>query len=96
MSSPYKTFAGEAFPFGVTKKASGVNFALFSKHATSVTLALFDPEHPSRPIYEIPLKAKTGYIWHIFIENIPLHYLYAYRVDGPHEPPHCFTQIVTY
>lgn len=37
-------FAGKPEPLGPSKTASGVNFALFSRHAKSVKLCIFDTE----------------------------------------------------
>ena len=38
----YKIHAGLPYPLGATVDKNGVNFALFSKHATKVELCLFD------------------------------------------------------
>ena len=38
----YKLRAGRAFPFGATFVPGGVNFSVFSRHATACTLVLFD------------------------------------------------------
>ena len=35
---------GEAFPLGATWDGGGTNFSLFSEHAESVQLCLFDDE----------------------------------------------------
>ena len=39
-----KRSAGRFFPLGATLEPEGVNFALYSKHATEVSLLLFDRE----------------------------------------------------
>lgn len=36
----WKIFPGQAFPLGVSEVDSGINFAIFSQHATAVTLCL--------------------------------------------------------
>ena len=36
------TYAGKPYPLGATYDGKGVNFALFSEHATGVELCLFD------------------------------------------------------
>ncbi len=67
------------------------NFALYSKHATAVTLLLYDAEPFVRPLASIPLhhlKNKSGRVWHCRIpadEMAGARY-YAYRVDGPDDP----------
>ncbi|KAM7520803.1 hypothetical protein LguiB_019765 [Lonicera macranthoides] len=39
-----KVFPGQAHPLGVSEVENGINFAIFSQHATSVTLCLSLPE----------------------------------------------------
>lgn len=43
-SPSWKTFPGQAFPLGVSEVDIGTNFAIFSQHATAVTLCLSLPE----------------------------------------------------
>jgi len=40
--TPVKTFLGYSYPLGATWMDNGVNFAIFSEHATGVELCLFD------------------------------------------------------
>jgi len=80
---------GEPLPFGASINNTGVNFAVFSRHATSVTLLLFDDENKSIPSAELvldPYLNKTGDVWHIRIEGISEGTMYLYRVDGPYKP----------
>ncbi len=67
------------------------NFALYSKHATAVTLLLYDAEQFARPLRSIPLhhlKNKSGRVWHCRIpaDEMAGAKYYAYRVDGPDDP----------
>lgn len=81
-----KTSPGSPFPLGATLTPQGVQFVLFSQHATSVTLCLFSPDR--KPICEIDLESKTyktGFIWHIHVEGIHPPLYYAYKIDGPKE-----------
>jgi glycogen operon protein len=74
---------------GTQKSGKGVNFALFSRHATGVRLELFDhPEDaaPARVIDLDPARNRTGDVWHVWVGKIGSGQLYAYRVDGPYEP----------
>jgi glycogen operon protein len=69
------------------------NFALYSRHALAVTLLCFDEKDPAAPVFEFRLQHpahKTGNIWHCRIPASDLRgaTLYAYRVDGPHDPEH--------
>lgn len=36
----FRIFPGQAYPLGVSELENGVNFAIFSQHATSITLCL--------------------------------------------------------
>ncbi|CAL5221257.1 g3414 [Coccomyxa viridis] len=88
---PFKRISvqpGTAEPLGPSKISetakSGVNFALYSEHATSITLVLSDRD--DKNVVEIPLEPehhRTGNVWHAAIEGCPLSgVLYVYRVDG--------------
>jgi isoamylase len=81
--------AGSALPLGTQERAGGVNFALFSRHASRVRLELFDhPEDavPARGIDLDSTRHRTGDVWHVWVAGINPGQLYAYRVDGPYEP----------
>lgn len=88
MDKKFNTSSGFAYPLGPTVTEKGVNFAVFSKHATAVSLCIFKSKS-LQPVCEIvldPIENRTGDIWHIFVENIPHDYHYGYRVDGPYDP----------
>ncbi len=80
-----KAVKGKPKPLGPTESKNGINFALFSKHATKVTLIV---EFEEREI-EFPL-CRTGDIWHGLVEGLKAPFLYSYKVDGPHGYPHYF------
>lgn len=80
---------GRPQPLGASLTATGVQFALFSRHATAVYICLFEESGDSRPRTEIeldPHENRTGDIWHIHVEGLYAGSLYLYRVDGPYEP----------
>ncbi|MDR1251269.1 MAG: glycogen debranching protein GlgX [Treponema sp.] len=80
---------GKALPLGASLSEGGVNFSLFSRHATSVTLILFESSVPDSPWVEIPLDKRgnqTGDIWHCLVRNIKAGSSYLYRVEGPYIP----------
>ncbi|KAL5558919.1 hypothetical protein UlMin_035130, partial [Ulmus minor] len=85
------TLPGQAFPLGVSEVDCGINFAIFSQHATAVTLCLSVPEsssvNGSQGMIELALDPKvnkTGDIWHICIKDFPRSNVnYGYRIDGP-------------
>ena len=89
VKSPFECYPGSPLPQGVHLANDGVNFALFSRHATRVWLLLFDnvdAVHPCQTIELDPKHHKTGDIWHIRILNAGRGLVYAYRVDGPFQP----------
>ena len=75
--------AGHPLPFGVSHTRSGLNFTVFSSHATAMTLVLFAPgEDP--PLLELPLDPelnRTGHIWHIELQGLDDHTRYGWRAD---------------
>jgi len=89
MRVPFAIEPGRTHPLGATPDADGVNFALFSEHATSVELLLFDDHDDIEPIQVVQLTAnnhKTFHIWHCYVRGLRPGMHYAYRVDGPREP----------
>jgi isoamylase len=74
---------GNPYPLGATWDGRGVNFSLFSEHATSVELCLINPEGEET---RIPVQRRTGFVWHCYLDNIAPGQHYAYRVHGPYEP----------
>jgi glycogen operon protein len=84
-----KIESGKPMPLGAEVKADGVNFAVFSRNATAVTLLLFESTDLQSPYREITLnepKWRTGDIWHCFVRGLGAGAAYAYRVDGPFKP----------
>jgi glycogen operon protein len=81
--------SGVPFPFGAHLRGNGANFAIFSRHATGVRLDLFDSPGDSMPARSIilnPTRNKTGDVWHVWLERIPISQLYGFRVAGPYAP----------
>ncbi|MGH9162635.1 MAG: glycogen debranching protein GlgX [Vicinamibacteraceae bacterium] len=81
-----KVWPGKPYPLGATWDGSGVNFALFSEHATSVELCLFDSPYAARESTRISLTERTDLVWHGYLPEVGPGQLYAYRVYGPWEP----------
>lgn len=78
---------GRPQPLGTSVQDDSVNFALFSKKSTAVTLCLFEV-NTTRPFLEIrlnPEENKTGDIWHISLSNLPANLTYLYRTEGPND-----------
>ena len=80
---------GVPLPMGTHEYGTGVNFSLFSRHASRVRLEMFDratDETPARAIDLDPARNRTGDVWHVWVEGIRSGQLYAYRVEGPYRP----------
>lgn len=76
---------GKPFPLGATWDGLGVNFALFSAHATRVELCLFE-ERGERELERIDLPEYTDEVWHGYLPNARPGTVYGYRVHGPFAP----------
>jgi glycogen operon protein len=81
-----RVWPGDPYPLGATWTGVGVNFALFSAHATRVELCLFDSVDSAKESARIELPEHTDMVWHGFLPDIRPNQLYGYRVHGPYEP----------
>src|SRR5207247_3502169 len=81
-----RVWPGDPYPLGATWTGVGVNFALFSAHATKVELCLFDSADAPKESAAIELKEQTDQVWHGFLPDARPGQLYGYRVHGPYEP----------
>jgi glycogen operon protein len=81
--------SGTPLPLGAHAHGDGVNFALFSRHATRVYLELYDRAGDGVPAERIALTAdrhRTGDIWHVWVQDLAPGQLYGYRLEGPYQP----------
>ena len=81
--------SGSPYPLGASVTATGVNFSVFSYHATRAELLLFDTEdatQPSRIIDLAPQTSRTSSYWHVHLPGIKAGQLYGYRMSGPYAP----------
>lgn len=89
MPNSLATEPGKSYPLGATVRDGGVNFALFSQHATAVELLLFDGPDAPLPSHVLrldPESNRTFYYWHLFVPGLQSGRHYAYRVQGPFAP----------
>lgn len=87
----YKIKHGSPYPHGVKLNGSGVNFSIFSQHATSVELLLFESSDSTQPFQVITLekeKNRTFFSWHVFVRDLPAGTWYCWRLDGCNDPQH--------
>jgi glycogen operon protein len=83
------TDAGASAPVGATPSQVGVNFSIFSRHASRVELLLFDREDDAQPERVIPFDPctnRTYFYWHVFVPGLKVGQIYAYRIGGPFDP----------
>jgi isoamylase len=76
---------GKPYPLGATWDGEGVNFALFSEHAESVELCLFD-ESGRRETHRIRVREQTDQVWHCYLPEARPGLPYGYRIRGPYDP----------
>jgi len=87
----WTTVEGSPAPLGVTfiENEHAYNFALYSKHATGITLHLYSEADPEHPVYSYAfdyLKNKSGRIWHcrLATDIVNQAKYYGYQVNGPY------------
>ncbi len=79
-----RKWLGAPYLQGATWDGSGVNFALFSEHATAVELCLFDgPDGTGET--RIVVTEQTDQVWHVYLPEVRPGQRYGYRVYGPYE-----------
>ena len=79
----YTLSAGMAAPLGATVNETGVNFAVFSEHATAMFLCLFDEDGVE---YRLALPERDGDVWHGHVAGLKAGQHYGYRAQGPYRP----------
>jgi len=81
-----RVLPGNLSPLGAHWDGDGINFALYSEHAALVELCLFDRPDAERETYRLPLRERTGFVWHGYLPDLRPGQLYGYRVHGPYAP----------
>jgi glycogen operon protein len=77
--------AGRPWPMGAHVRDGGVNFAVFSEHATAVELCLFDAA--GRVEWSrLALPGRSGDVWHGFLPGAGAGLVYGLRAHGPWWP----------
>jgi isoamylase len=93
MSTPATTLCigpGEPLPLGLSRAGDCFNVAIFSRHATGVSLLIFT-DGEAEPIETAALDPncnRTGDIWHVCLAAEFHGKSYAFRVEGPWSPEH--------
>ncbi|HVY95141.1 MAG TPA: glycogen debranching protein GlgX [Bryobacteraceae bacterium] len=93
VTTQFEFSRGSPLPFGATVLRGGINFSIFSRHATSVTLILFFPGE-DEPLVEFPFDPhlnRTGDVWHAFLLGLDPGIHYAFRMErSPNFSPEIF------
>ena len=84
MPGRFSIRAGTPFPLGASFDGDGVNFAVFSRHATRVSLCLFDDAGNEVQIIDMP--EREGHVWHCYLSGMRPGQQYGYRMHGPYKP----------
>ncbi len=86
---PYATLPGRRYPPVVSVTAGGVNFSVFSRHATGAELLLYASAGSPEPFQAIRLDPEvnhTFFSWHLLVVGLPLGTHYTWRMEGPRDP----------
>jgi isoamylase len=88
MSQSYPVRPGRRYPPGASINDEGINFSLYSRHATGATLLLYEPgaDAPFQVIDLDPEVNHTFFSWHVEVVDLPPGTRYAWRLDGPWDP----------
>jgi glycogen operon protein len=74
---------GDPFPLGATWDGYGTNFSLFSEHAESVQLCLFDDADRET---RIEMNQRRALNWYCYLPECRPGQRYGFRVHGPYAP----------
>jgi len=72
-------------PYGAHVVGDGVQFTIFSRHATRVWLMLFNDPEAEEPVEEFeltPASNRIGDIWHLHVRTAKPGQFYLYRMEG--------------
>ncbi len=87
-SNPESQFT-HLLPYGAVIHDQGVQFVVFSRHATEMRLLLYDEVNDREPAEIINFDPQTnrwGDIWSIFVPGTGTGQLYHFQASGPHDP----------
>ncbi len=80
---------GRSNQSGAKPDAEGVNFSIFTRHATNIELYLFKTSKSKNPFQIIQLEKevnRTFYSWHVYVVGLPKGTWYTWCIDGSNEP----------
>ncbi len=65
--SKFVALPGMPYPLGAICDDAGVNFSIFSEHATAATLCLFGGADGNDEIARLSMTERTEHIWHAYV-----------------------------
>ena len=80
---------GQPLVLGADLANDGVDFTIFSRHATGMILCLYASASDRLPAREFrldPERNRTGDIWHCRVPGVGAGTLYLWRAEGPFKP----------
>jgi glycogen operon protein len=89
MDELFLTAPGEPLPLGPHCGLSGVNFAIFSRNATSMILEIYSAPTDGEPVFRHrldPRLNRTGDIWHVLVVGLGPGAFFLWRADGIYQP----------
>jgi isoamylase len=78
---------GRPAPLGATFDGEGVNFAVFSEHATRISVCIFSDDGKTET-HRLDLPERNGDVWHGYVSGLRPGLMYGLRADGPYAPHH--------
>jgi isoamylase len=78
---------GRPAPLGATFDGEGVNFAVFSEHATRISVCIFSDDGQLET-HRLDLPERNGDVWHGYVSGLRPGLMYGLRADGPYAPHH--------
>jgi isoamylase len=78
---------GRPAPLGATFDGEGVNFAVFSEHATRISVCIFSDDGKTET-HRLDLPERNGDVWHGYVSGLRPGLTYGLRADGPYAPHH--------
>ncbi len=82
---------GSPYPFGASGQRGGLNFSMFARHATALSLVVYEPgqEEPTAELRLDPHMNRTGDVWHVRVSGLTTPLEYGYLADRePNGNPH--------
>jgi len=76
---------GHDFPFGARPRDGGVNFAVWSEHASRIELCIYDPDG-EHELHRHALFGPHDGVFHGFLPGAGAGVVYAFRAHGPWQP----------